>query len=88
MKVNRSCCLYTWTFCVVAFLAAAGCQPDIPVLLDGGTEPICGDGTIDPGEECDDGNISDGDGCQSMCVLPSCGDGIEDPGGDGCSVDC
>lgn len=30
---------------------------------------VCGDGTIDPPvEECDDGNLSDGDGCSALCT--------------------
>ena len=32
--------------------------------LEGG---ICGDSLLDPGENCDDGNMVDGDGCSSMC---------------------
>ncbi|MCB9703543.1 MAG: lyase [Myxococcales bacterium] len=31
---------------------------------------FCGDGVVDPGEECDDGNNANGDGCQSNCTLP------------------
>jgi cysteine-rich repeat protein len=27
----------------------------------------CGDGNLDPGEECDDANVLDGDGCSSKC---------------------
>ena len=59
---------------------------------------FCGDGNLDPGEECDDGNNTDGDGCQGDCTNPRCGDGILDPGedcedgnntdGDGCQGDC
>ena len=30
------------------------------------------------GEQCDDGNLDDGDGCQSDCALPICGDGSVD----------
>ncbi|MFZ6184767.1 DUF4215 domain-containing protein [Nannocystis pusilla] len=31
---------------------------------------VCGDGTIDPPvEECDDGNLTDGDGCSSLCTV-------------------
>ncbi|MCA9652641.1 MAG: DUF4215 domain-containing protein [Myxococcales bacterium] len=33
----------------------------------GPTEPYCGDGNLDPGEECDDGNDDDFDGCRSDC---------------------
>jgi cysteine-rich repeat protein len=43
--------------------------------------PPCGNGVLDPGEECDDGNVIDGDGCSSQCQLePRCGDGTLDPG--------
>ncbi|MCA9690759.1 MAG: hypothetical protein KC636_14220 [Myxococcales bacterium] len=37
--------------------------------------PVCGDGVVDPGEACDDGNLDDNDGCLSSCALASCGDG-------------
>jgi cysteine-rich repeat protein len=41
----------------------------------------CGDGFLQAGvEACDDGNTTDGDGCQGNCALPSCGDGIVDMG--------
>ncbi len=30
-------------------------------------EPSCGDGHVDAGEECDDGNTIDGDGCSATC---------------------
>ena len=33
------------------------------------TIPKCGDGILDPGEECDDGNVSNGDGCDASCAL-------------------
>ena len=32
---------------------------------------MCGDGVLDPGEECDDGNLNNGDGCSSLCKKPS-----------------
>ena len=32
----------------------------------------CGNGTADPGEECDDGNESDGDGCDYDCTTSLC----------------
>jgi cysteine-rich repeat protein len=57
---------------------------------------ICGDGFLDPGEECDDLNNDNGDGCSGQCKLePSieycslpfaayacggCGDGLLEPG--------
>ena len=36
-------------------------------------EPYCGDGHIDPGEECDDGNDVEGDGCSAECTVTACG---------------
>jgi cysteine-rich repeat protein len=30
---------------------------------------ICGNGTIEPGEQCDDSNASNGDGCSSTCQI-------------------
>jgi cysteine-rich repeat protein len=61
--------------------------------------PVCGNGTLEGNEECDDGNLIDGDGCQANCRLPRiCGDGIltgleecDDGnllGGDGCTAGC
>ena len=49
--------------------------------------PYCGDGVVDTayGEECDDGNKTDGDGCSSSCKKESsssgfCGNGVIDAG--------
>jgi cysteine-rich repeat protein len=36
---------------------------------------VCGDGALDSGEQCDDGNSSDNDSCTSTCKLNVCGDG-------------
>ncbi|MBN2723817.1 MAG: DUF4215 domain-containing protein [Deltaproteobacteria bacterium] len=60
---------------------------------------LCGNNTIDPGEECDDGNTLSHDGCDSSCKVESiCGNDTVDPGeecddgnldsGDGCSSIC
>ncbi|TMQ14562.1 MAG: TonB family protein [Deltaproteobacteria bacterium] len=29
--------------------------------------PVCGNGVLETGEQCDDGNAADGDGCSSSC---------------------
>lgn len=60
--------------------------------------PFCGDGKLNQGEECDDGNRFNGDGCDSRCLIEKCGNGrIEgfeqcddgnDKDGDGCQTDC
>lgn len=39
--------------------------------------PRCGNGVKDPGEQCDDGNATDTDGCTIACKLPRCGDGAK-----------
>ncbi|MDD5194019.1 MAG: hypothetical protein PHF67_05575, partial [Candidatus Nanoarchaeia archaeon] len=35
----------------------------------------CGDGKVDVGEKCDDGNTESGDGCSSECKIERCGNG-------------
>ena len=59
---------------------------------------ICGNGKVETGEECDDGNVKDGDGCSKACKLEVCGNGVLDFGeecddgntadGDCCSSTC
>jgi cysteine-rich repeat protein len=41
------------------------CGPTCAVVA--GNPIACGDGNVDPGEDCDDGNRADGDGCPSIC---------------------
>jgi len=54
---------------------------DGSVTPDTGTDPVCGDSRLDPGEQCDDGNTVDGDGCSATCMREAyCGDGTVDPG--------
>ena len=58
----------------------------------------CGDRVVDPGDECDDGNLRDGDGCDHNCTATACGnnvvslDEVCDDGntrdGDACRGDC
>ncbi|HGG57396.1 MAG TPA: hypothetical protein ENK31_06325 [Nannocystis exedens] len=38
--------------------------------------PRCGDGFLNEGEICDDGNISNADGCLADCTPATCGDGF------------
>ena len=41
---------------------------------------FCGNGIVDPGltpgEQCDDGNTNNNDGCSSTCQSEKCGDGV------------
>jgi cysteine-rich repeat protein len=60
------------------------------------TYTLCGNGARDLGEQCDDGNRDDADGCTTACT--SCGDRSVSPGeecddgnlqnGDGCDANC
>src|SRR3989344_4556560 len=60
--------------------------------------PVCGDGHVDAGEQCDDGNTYNNDGCTNQCELPQCGDGYVQAGeqcddgntynNDGCTNQC
>jgi cysteine-rich repeat protein len=34
-----------------------------------GAEARCGNGVLEAGEECDDGNTDSGDGCSATCQL-------------------
>jgi cysteine-rich repeat protein len=62
------------TAIVFVALFAASCDDDSP-------EARCGDGVVDPAEECDDANSVDGDGCDRTCTFSSvCGDGARQAG--------
>lgn len=84
------------------------CDPPRPLACDATCHeipppPACGDGRLDPGEQCDDGNRSNKDDCPNTCMPARCGDGFVhtkgsppfeqcDDGdtapGDGCSPVC
>lgn len=50
-----------------------------------GTFPTCGDGHVDDGEECDEGDAIGPDAhCLEGCILNVCGDGQLDPGIEAC----
>ena len=45
---------------------------------------MCGDGMVDDGEECDDGNDVETDECLGTCVAAKCGDGVPQDGVEEC----
>lgn len=50
-------------------------------------EPFCGDGIVDPDEECDDGPQPSNTGaCTQMCKLAACGDGYVQEGVEQCDA--
>ena len=71
---------------VLAVLALGACGDD-----DGGTnnnlnnqaQGVCGDGTLDTGEECDEGTANSDtlpDACRTSCRQAYCGDFVVDTG--------
>ena len=58
---------YTYTVQAVTSLGLEG-RPS-PPLLYSPEQGFCGDGIVDHsiGEECDDGNVRDADGCNMQC---------------------
>ncbi|MCS5637715.1 MAG: S8 family serine peptidase [Myxococcota bacterium] len=46
--------------------------------------PVCGDGIVEGGEDCDDGNLLSGDCCSSICVYEGLGSSCDD--GNACTA--
>jgi cysteine-rich repeat protein len=95
--------------CVIAFaLALVACDPVSEYEPDAAVDatvtppvPICGNGVIEAGEECDNGAANSdavADACRRDCTKARCGDRVIDTGeqcddgnttaGDGCSATC
>jgi cysteine-rich repeat protein len=81
------------TACTLATGEAGSCRGGLCASA------ACGNGTLDTGEECDDGNLINTDACLASCRNATCGDsyvyaGVEDcddgnaVAGDGCESDC
>lgn len=61
--------------------ASAGvCASATPTVVLG----VCGDGAVDVGEQCDDGNSVNTDACLNSCVTATCGDSIVQSGVEQC----
>jgi cysteine-rich repeat protein len=61
---------------------AAGSEPQVVIELHDMRPDYCGDGTLDPGEDCDNGPDVPDDGCDAECRYEAgrCGDGVVDIG--------
>ena len=75
--------------CSVAFATAVGEQlgEDTYSLSPEMRQSSCGDGVVDEGEECDDGNSDSTDACTAECVPARCGDSIVHAGVEDCDED-
>lgn len=72
----------------------------IDATLNKNVTSVCGNGNIEPGEQCDDANTINGDGCNDVCMYenPDCGNNTINAGeqcddgnlinGDGCNMYC
>jgi cysteine-rich repeat protein len=59
--------LFVHVLCVLPLLIAlGGCLLIFPIEAFSGT---CGNGILDRFEQCDDGNLANGDGCSSLCQV-------------------
>lgn len=66
--------LATWEYVAVE-ISSGGLTDFVPGVV--GTfrgMPVCGNGRLEPGEECDDGNTVSGDGCSDTCQVESTDD--------------
>ena len=54
---------------------------DFCIMARTNIAPGCGNGTMDPGEQCDDGNNTAGDGCTESCTTEP---GVNPPDDGGC----
>jgi cysteine-rich repeat protein len=60
-----------------------GCDAELVCVDEVCVAPVCGDGIVSEGEECDDGNLDNTDNCVEGCTTAVCGDGFVGPG-EGC----
>lgn len=83
---------------IVLTVSDGDCVDEARIPVTCAAPSVCGDSRVDIGEECDDGNDIDDDGCGHTCVAERCGDGLLQRGescddgnvrgGDGCSSTC
>jgi cysteine-rich repeat protein len=66
--------------------ADADADADADVEAEADRGPVCGDATREGDEECDDGNATAGDGCETDCTF-SCHDDIDCDDGLDCTAD-
>jgi len=88
------------TYCPFGPVCTVGITNNQPTPYCTLTVPVavCQNGFTEPGELCDDGNLTNGDGCDNNCTPTACGNGILTNGeqcddgnlipGDGCDATC
>ncbi|MFK8032203.1 MAG: DUF4215 domain-containing protein [Gammaproteobacteria bacterium] len=69
-----------WVLPVLLCLPALTVTAERIEMFEGSTGSACGDSLLSPGEQCDDGNESDGDGCSATCLVEQPNWVCTDPG--------
>jgi cysteine-rich repeat protein len=74
-----------WLILILIFtIVMTGCESTIPITGLAVASPLstatpselqCGNGIVEGQEECDDGDLDNGDGCLTNCKYAVCGDG-------------
>jgi cysteine-rich repeat protein len=79
-RFDRELLLYSFAY----VLAAAFCLFWVEFAHASMAGPLCGNGIVDIGETCDDGNTNENDACLSDCQPARCGDGSVQTGVEQC----
>jgi len=77
MRIQGARRVFFFVAALISALAAPACLIEKDVFSDdpGGKRAglgLCGDGLLQGGESCDDGNTTSGDGCSQSCSVESC----------------
>ncbi len=83
--IGSSICMASLLFAACGSNAIGGNNNGTGTGNNNNAAPVCGDGIVDSGEQCDDGTAnsdSTPDACRTDCHLAFCGDGVADIGED------
>ena len=81
---NATVAVQRWDGVGYAVCEATACSSGFTLLAGVCTTASCGNGALEAGETCDDGNQVASDGCTATCAVAACGDGIVRTAVEGC----
>lgn len=82
-SVIRRCWLAALLIALVSLAGGCGDDDGANQNNNDNAAPVCGNGAVEDGEQCDDGAANSDitpDTCRSNCRSPHCGDGVQDSG--------